>query len=80
MVRGKTWKTTESDTSSFQPGDLVDPQFSVFAPSPLWVADVTYIRTGAGMVYAAFVIDANSRLILGWRTLTGLRANLALEA
>jgi putative transposase len=31
------------------------------------VADYTYVPTWAGMVYVAFVIDAYSRRILGWR-------------
>jgi hypothetical protein len=27
----------------------------------LWVADFTYVRTWAGMVYVAFVLDAYAR-------------------
>ena len=37
------------------------------APERLWVADFTYLPTWTGMVYVAFVIDAYSRRILGWR-------------
>ena len=79
-VRGKTWKTTKSDASAPRPADLVDRQFKVTAPNRLWVADLTYIRTWAGMCYAAFVVDAYSRMILGWQTSTSLRADLALDA
>jgi transposase InsO family protein len=39
-----------------------------------------YIRTWAGMTYAAFVMDAYSRMILGCQTSTSLRADLALDA
>ena len=80
VIRGKTWKTTKPDTSSPRPADLVDRQFQVVAPNRLWVADLTYIRTWSGMTYAAFVMDAFSRRILGWRTSTTLRTDLALDA
>jgi putative transposase len=46
----------------------------------LWVADFTYVPTWAGMVYVAFVIDAYSRRILGWRTATTMRTSLVLDA
>ncbi|WP_425339235.1 hypothetical protein [Micrococcus lylae] len=32
----------------------------------MWVADITYCRTFAGWVYAAFIIDVFSRRVLGW--------------
>jgi putative transposase len=78
-IRGKTWKTTQPGTGA-RPADLVDRQFQVPAPNRLWVADLTYVRTWAGMTYAAFVMDAFSRMILGWQTSTSLRADLALDA
>jgi putative transposase len=80
IVRGKTWKTTYPDLAAPRPADLVDRQFTVTAPNRLWVADLTYVRTWAGMTYAAFVLDAYSRMILGWQTSTSLRADLALDA
>lgn len=57
VIRGKTWKTTKPDSFSPRPADLVDRQFAVPAPNRLWVADLTYVRTWAGMTYAAFVMD-----------------------
>jgi putative transposase len=44
------------------------------------VADLTYVATWAGFCYAAFIIDASSRAIVGWRVATTLRASLALDA
>jgi len=79
-VRGKTWKTTFPDLSAPRPFDLVDRHFAVAAPNRLWVADLTYVRTWSGFVYAAFVIDAYSRMILGWQVSTSLRTDLALDA
>ena len=37
------------------------------APNRLWVADLTYVRTWSGFAYVAFIIDAYSRFIVGWR-------------
>lgn len=46
----------------------------------LWVADITYVRTAAGWVYAAFVLDVFSRVIVGWQVATSLYTDLALDA
>jgi putative transposase len=46
----------------------------------LWVADFTYVPAWSGMVYVAFVIDAYSRQILGWRAATAMRTALVLDA
>src|SRR6476620_10934614 len=40
----------------------------------------TYIRTFSGWVYAAFVIDVFSRVVVGWQVSTSLHTNLALDA
>jgi putative transposase len=60
--------------------DLVQRQFTVPAQDHLWVADITYVRTFAGWVYAAFVTDVFSRRVLGWQLSTSLRTDLALDA
>ena len=60
--------------------DLVDREFTAEAPNQLWVADITYVRTFAGWVYAAFVIDVFSRRVVGWQCSTSLRTDLALDA
>ena len=38
------------------------------------------MRTWAGFVYAAFIIDAYSRRIVGWQITNHLRTDLALDA
>jgi putative transposase len=60
--------------------DLVDRQFTATAPNQLWVADVTYVRTFSGWVYASFVLDGFSRRIVGWQLSTNLYTDLALDA
>lgn len=46
--------------------DLVQRDFTATGPNRLWVADITYVRTSKGFVYAAFVTDVFSRKIVGW--------------
>jgi len=79
-IRGKGRKTTIPDLTVPRPHDLVDRNFHVAAPNVLWVADITYVATWRGFGYVAFVIDAFSRRILGWRVTASPRAELALDA
>ena len=78
--RGKPKRTTVPDSAAARPADLVRRRFSPPAPDRLWVADFTYVPTWSGMVYVAFVIDAYSRQILGWRAATSMRTALVLDA
>ena len=52
-VRGKVKQTTISDPDATRPADLVARQFRAPAPNRLWMADLTYLRTASGWVYAA---------------------------
>jgi putative transposase len=80
VVRGKPKRTTIAEEAAEHAADLVERRFSADRPDQLWVADLTYIRTWVGFVYAAFVIDVFSRLIVGWQLATHLRAELTLDA
>ena len=63
-----------------RPSDLLGRDFTASAPNRRWVADITYIETSAGFVYAAFILDLFSRMIVGWQVSDTLRAELALDA
>jgi putative transposase len=79
--RGKAYKvTTRSDERQHRPNDLVDRDFTAAAPNRLWVADLTYVKTHVGWVYAAFIIDVFSRMIVGWQLSNSLRSDLAIDA
>ncbi|MGH9260083.1 MAG: IS3 family transposase [Acidimicrobiales bacterium] len=80
VVRGAKRRTTTPAAGDQRPTDLVNRDFTAPAPNRLWVADLTYVATWAGFCYAAFIIDAFSRMIVGWRVATTLRAELALDA
>ena len=79
-VRGKKARTTVPGDVGARPADLVDRAFSAPAPNRLWVADFTYVSTWSGFAYTAFIVDAFSRAIVGWRVATSLRTDLALDA
>ena len=79
--RGRQWvRTTEGDDSLGRPADLVDRDFRAPAPNVLWVADLTYVKTHAGWVYVAFILDVFSRMVVGWQASRSLRADLAIDA
>ena len=80
VVRGKKARTTQPSDGEERPADLVGRAFTAPAPNRLWVADLTYVSTWSGFAYVAFIIDAFSRAIVGWRVATSLRADLALDA
>lgn len=81
VVRGKRVRTTiPADLSSERPLDLVQRVFRAERPNELWLADFTYVATWRGMVYVAFVIDAFSLRIVGWRGSSSMRTDLALDA
>ena len=77
---GSKHKTTIADDSHVRYPDLVDRRFYASAPNRLWVADFTYVPTWMGFVYVAFVIDAYSRRILGWRAARSMTTDLVLDA
>ena len=79
-VRGKTRRTTIPAQVGERPADLVERVFAAAAPNRLWLADITYVWTVAGFCYAAFIVDAFSRAIVGWRVAATLRTDLALDA
>ena len=80
-VRGRKFTvTTTPGPATARPPDLVTRHFTAVRPNQLWVADLTYVATWRGFVYVAFVIDAFSRRIVGWRASSSLRSDLALDA
>lgn len=78
--RGKFKKTTVSDDTGARPADLVKRNFTASAPNRLWLADITYVSTWSGFCYVAFITDAFSRAIVGWRVSKSLRSDLCLDA
>jgi transposase InsO family protein len=78
--RGGKRRTTIPAEAAAHPADLVQRDFRAIRPNQLWVADLTYVATWVGFAYVAFVIDAFSRRIVGWRVARSLGSDLALDA
>jgi transposase InsO family protein len=78
--RGKPWRTTTTDPSAVRHPDLVNRDFTAPGPDRLWVADFTYLRCWEGVVFFSFVIDAFSRMIVGWQFAANMRTDLVLDA
>jgi transposase InsO family protein len=47
-------------------GDLLDRDFTAPAPNRVWVTDFAYVRSWAGWVYVAFILDVHARRIVAW--------------
>ena len=72
--------TTKRDPKARPAPDLVDRDFSADGPDRLWVADITQVRTGAGWLYLAVVLDCWGRRIVGWAMAPGMPAELVGDA
>ena len=79
LRRGKKRKTTKADPAERHP-DLVKRVFVAERPNALWVSDLTYVATWSGFAYAYFITDAFSRMIVGWRVASHMRADMVLDA
>jgi putative transposase len=78
--RGKPWRTTKSDPAALRSPDLVKRDFTACRPDEKWFADFTYLRCWEGLVFFSFVIDAYSRVIVGWQFASHMRTDLVLDA
>ena len=78
--RSKRVKTTRPDPASARHPDLVQREFTATAPNRLWVTDLTFVATWAGVAYVCFIIDAFSRMIVGWRVASHMRTEMILDA
>ncbi len=80
-VSRRKWVTTTTRDPHARPApDLVHRDVTADGPDRLWVADITYVLTGAGFLYLAVVLDAWSRRVIGWAMATHLRTELVLAA
>ncbi|MET3113468.1 putative transposase [Pedobacter sp. CG_S7] len=63
----KQFKVTTDSKHNFQLAEnLFARDFSTEGLSQKWVGDITYIKTGAGLLYLTTVIDLADRKIIGW--------------
>ena len=77
----RPWRTTtirgEQPTAV---SDLVGRDFTAEAPGRKLVGDITYIRTWAGWLYLATVIDCFNKEVIGYAMADHLRTTLVVDA
>ena len=80
VSRARRLRTTRPDPGAPRPADLVNRQFHATRPNALWVTDLTYVPTWSGVAYVCFIVDAFSRMIVGWRVAAHMRTDMVLDA
>jgi putative transposase len=68
--------TTQADPSKSPAENKLDRNFTADAPNRKWVTDITFLRTEAGWVYLAVVIDLFGRKVIGWSIGSSLATEL----
>ena len=79
-LRKRKFHATTDSRHSFRIYPNLTRNFVPRAPNQLWVADITYIRLSEEFVYLAVVLDAYSRLVVGWAIERTLEAKLSIGA
>jgi putative transposase len=80
LYRRRRRGCTVRDPDAQPSPDLVNREFTVGGPNKLWITDITEHPTGEGKVYCAAVMDAYSRLIVGWSIADHMRTELVTDA
>lgn len=73
-------RTTDSQHSLPVAENLLERKFEVKLPNLAWVSDITYVRTRAGWLYLAAVMDLFSRKIVGWAMAPTMPTGLVTSA
>ena len=76
--RDKGIRTTIPSKDGKRAGDLLDRDFTAPAPNRVWVTDFTYVRTWAGWVYVAFIVDVLAQRIVAWHAATNKETDLVM--
>jgi len=80
LYRRRRRGCTVRDPAAEPAADLVNRNFTVDGPNRLWITDITEHPTEEGKVYCAAVMDAYSRLIIGWSIADHMRTELVTDA
>jgi putative transposase len=80
VKRGRRVITTKRDDRATRSPDLVKRNFTAERPNALWVTDLTYVPTWSGVAYVCFIVDAFSRMVVGWRVASHMRTDMVLDA
>lgn len=78
ITRAKGIRTTIPAKDGVRAGDLLNRDFTAPRPDHTWVTDFTYVRTWAGWVYVAFILDVYSQRIVAWHAQTTKHVDLVM--
>jgi putative transposase len=80
VTRRRRVRTTRRDDSAARAPDHLRRDFTAELPNAVWVTDLTYVATWSGVAYVCFIVDAFSRMIVGWRVAAHMRTDMVLDA
>jgi len=72
--------TTHPDKTVVRPPDPVKRDFTAQAPNRLWLANIAYSSTSEGWLSVSLIMDAFSRMIVGWQIASHMHTDLVLDA
>jgi len=72
--------TTDSKHNEPVAPNLLDRNFTVFAPDHVWVSDITYLKIGTKWHYLTVFIDLFSRIVVGWDLSASLERHSVIRA
>lgn len=78
--RDKGIRTTIPAKDGHRAGDLLNRDFTAPRPDHTWVMDFTYVRTWAGFVFVAFILDVFAQKIVAWNVQQAMTTELVLTA
>lgn len=79
-TRRKFKATTESNHNLPVAANILNRDFTTTDINQKWVGDITYIRTEAGWLYLAVIIDLHSRAVIGWSMSNRINKELVCNA
>ena len=78
--QARPWRVTTITDGTPPVADQLGRDFTASAPGERFVGDITYIRTWAGWLYLATVIDLCTKEVVGWSMADHMRASLPCDA
>jgi transposase InsO family protein len=78
VCRDKGVRTTIPAKDGIRAGDLLNRDFTAPRPDHTWVMDFAYVRTWAGWVYVAFIVDVYSQRTIAWHAQTSKHVELVM--
>ena len=79
-VRQEPFTASHNDVRAVQSYLNLPRRMGLSGPNQLWIADITYVRLRTEFVYLAVILDAFSRIVVGWALGRTLQAKLPLRA